>query len=128
MNNSLQWKILLAEDEKLLLRTMAFYFEKKGFIVTQASDGNIAINELKKNTFDIIVTDINMPYANGMEIVNLVRNELKLNTPVIVLTTVGLEKTQLNAFEIGANEFITKPFSFPVLVTRILKLLQLKNA
>jgi len=71
-----------------------------------------------------VITDINMPFVTGLEIIHLIRNELKLPIPIIVLTSAGLEKTALNAFEIGASEFITKPFSLPVLAARVEKLLQ----
>lgn len=117
-------KILIAEDEKMLLKVMTHFLEKKGYEIIQATDGDHAISQLKTGNFNLIITDINMPYASGMEIIHLVRNEMKLTIPVIVLTSVGLEKTALNAFEIGASEFITKPFSLPLLAARIEKLLQ----
>ncbi|HSZ72593.1 MAG TPA: response regulator transcription factor [Cytophagaceae bacterium] len=116
-------KLLIAEDEKMLLKTMAFFLEKRGYDITQVFNGNDAVEVLKKETFDLIITDINMPFITGMEIINIVRNELHLSVPIIVLTSVGLEKTELSAFEIGASEFITKPFSLPVLATRVEKLL-----
>lgn len=120
-------KILVAEDERMLLKTMSFFLEKKGFVVVPATDGDMAISLLRKEPFDLVITDINMPYASGMEILHLIRDELKLLTPVIVLTSVGLESTALNAFDLGASEFITKPFSLPVLAARIENLLRTKN-
>jgi DNA-binding response OmpR family regulator len=69
-----------------------------------------------------------MPFASGLEIISLVRNELKRNTPIIMLTSVGVEATELEAFRVGVNEFITKPFSPQVLHVRIEKTLaQLKK-
>lgn len=120
-------RILIAEDEKMLLKTMAFFLEKKGFSVVPAEDGDLAIGQIKTGNFDLIITDINMPYASGMEILHLIRNELKLSIPVIVLTSVGLESTALNAFDLGASEFITKPFSLPVLAARVENLLKNKK-
>ena len=116
-------KILIAEDDKMLLQTMTFYLGRQGYQISKAEDGESAVKQIKETQFDLVITDINMPYVGGMEIVHLVRNELKRNTPVIVLTSSGLEKTQLNAFNLGASEFITKPFSLPVLAARIAKLL-----
>lgn len=116
--------ILIAEDERMLLKTISFFLEKKGYTVVPAQDGETAIELLRNKRFDLVVTDINMPYANGMEILHIIRNELKLPTPVIVLTSVGLESTVLNAFDLGASEFITKPFSLPVLAARIDNLLR----
>ena len=60
-----------------------------------------------------------MPFANGFEIVSVVRNELKKDTPIIMLTSVGNETTELESFKLGVNEFISKPFSPQVLEVRI---------
>lgn len=115
-------KILVAEDERLLLKTMVFFLEKKGYLVVAVSDGELAREKIRTESFDLIITDINMPYASGMELLHLVRNELKLQTPVIVLTSASMEKVALDAFEMGASEFVSKPFSLPVLAARIEKL------
>ncbi len=64
-----------------------------------------------------------MPFASGLEIISLVRNELKKDTPMIMLTSVGIENTELEAFRMGVNEFVTKPFSPQVLEVRIEKIL-----
>jgi DNA-binding response OmpR family regulator len=118
-----KYKILIAEDDVLLLKALGFYLEKKGYELSLVPDGRDAITKIKQNTYDLIVTDINMPFNNGMEIISLVRNEMKLKTPIIVLTSMGLENTELEAFHIGADEFISKPFSPQVLGIRIEKIL-----
>jgi DNA-binding response OmpR family regulator len=118
-----KFKILIAEDDVLLLKALGFFLEKKGYELCLVQDGRDAINKIKEGHFDLIVTDINMPFNNGMEIISLVRNELKLKTPIIVLTSMGLENTELEAFHIGADEFIAKPFSPQVLGVRIEKIL-----
>jgi DNA-binding response OmpR family regulator len=117
------FKILIAEDDPVLLKMTSHYLNKKGYSITQVSNGLEAINQVENQVFDLIITDINMPYANGMEIVNLVRNILKLKTPIIVLTSEGIEETEINAFNIGASEFITKPFSLSTFGLRVEKLL-----
>jgi DNA-binding response OmpR family regulator len=122
-----KFKILIAEDDVLLLKALGFYLEKKGYELSLVPDGRDAINKIKETHFDLIVTDINMPFSNGMEIISLVRNELKLKTPIIVLTSMGLENTELEAFHIGADEFIAKPFSPQVLGVRIEKILSAVN-
>jgi len=119
--------ILIAEDEKTLLKTMAFFLQKKGYHVTIVENGLAADEQIRKSNFDLIITDLNMPYIGGMELVNTIRNVLKLATPVIVLTSTGPEQTQLHAFEVGASEFITKPFSLPVLATRVERLISGKT-
>lgn len=115
--------ILLAEDDLILRKSLAYFLSDNGYIVTQVENGVDAVDEIKSNSFDLIITDLNMPYIGGMEIINIVRNELTLDTPVIVLTSSGVEKVELESFSIGANEFVTKPFSPSVLKARIAKLI-----
>ncbi|MDO9184879.1 MAG: response regulator transcription factor [Bacteroidia bacterium] len=119
-------KILYAEDDDLSRKSLTFFLIHSGFTVYPVNDG-MQVKELLKNEhFDLIITDLNMPFFGGMEIINLVRNELKLSTPIIVLTAFGIEKAELDAFEIGASEFIAKPFSPSILKARIEKLLKIK--
>ena len=115
--------LLIAEDDPLLLKALGFYFEKKGYGVTLVSEGRDAISKIREHAFDLIITDLNMPFASGLEIISLVRNELKKDTPIIMLTSVGVENTELEAFKMGVNEFVAKPFSPQVLEVRIEKIL-----
>jgi DNA-binding response OmpR family regulator len=80
---------------------------------------------LNNTTFDLVVTDIHMPFHSGLEIVTHIRQVLKQSVPIIVLSAEGLENTVLQAFEIGANDFITKPFSPAELAIRVRRLLRL---
>jgi two-component system, OmpR family, response regulator Irr len=121
-------KIIIAEDNELLRKSLTFFLESKGFLVDQFSNGKEAIEALKTNQYDIILTDINMPGASGMEITQYVRKSLEITTPIIIFTTSNIEATELNSFELGANEFISKPISPRVLLIRIQKLLQNKQA
>lgn len=116
------YKLLIAEDDPLLLKSLGFYLEKKGYEVSLVNDGRDAISQIKETEFDLIITDLNMPFASGLEIISLVRNELKRETPIIMLTSVGIETTELEAFRIGVSEFVAKPFSPQVLAVRIEKL------
>lgn len=115
--------ILFAEDDDLLRNSLTFYLKNNGFGVTPVSDGLKVKEQLKNAPFDLIITDLNMPFLGGMEIISFIRNELKSTAPIIVLTSFGIEKAELEAFEIGASEFISKPFSPSVLKARIEKLL-----
>ncbi len=117
-------KLLLIEDDDLLRKSLAFFLKNQNFDVIESSNGLDALNEIRDGSFDLIITDLNIPYVGGLEIINTVRNELKLSTPVIVLTSSGVENTELEAFDIGASEFIPKPFSPPILKARIEKLIQ----
>ncbi len=74
---------------------------------------------LKNDMPDIIVSDIMMPYFSGIELIDYVRNDLKSNTPIIIISSAGNEQNVLTAFELGANDFITKPVSPTELLVRI---------
>ncbi len=116
-------KILFAEDDDLMRNSLAFYLTNNGYTVTAVGNGMLVKEQLAANEFDLIITDLNMPFLGGMEVINFVRNELKMTTPIIVLTAFGVEKAELDAFEIGASEFVSKPFSPSILKARIEKLL-----
>ena len=116
-------RIVLAEDNELLRKSLSFFLESKGFIVDQFSDGKEALESIEKNEYGLILTDINMPGISGMEITQHVRNTLKRDTPVIIFTSSNVEQTELDSFQIGANEFIAKPVSPAVLLIRIQKLI-----
>lgn len=116
-------KILIAEDNKTLSLFMKNKLEKEGYQLLIAEDGNQAKKMILEGKPDLLITDIMMPYISGLELISYVRNELKSKIPVIVFSSVGHEKMILQAFELGANEFMTKPFSPNELVIRVKKCL-----
>ncbi len=117
-------KILFAEDNEIFRKSLSFYLEGQGYTVHQFHNGEEAIAFLRMIQVDLIITDLNMPSIGGMEMINIVRKDLNLQIPIIVLTSSGMEETELDAFSMGANEFISKPFSPQVLKARIEKLLR----
>ena len=116
-------KIVLAEDNSIFLLLLKFRLEKEGYKILTAVDGKEAIELIEEHSPELILTDIMMPFISGLDIVNKVKIELKLNIPIIILSAVGLEKTVLQAFKLGADDFITKPFSPNELLVRIKRLL-----
>jgi DNA-binding response OmpR family regulator len=120
-------KIILAEDNDLLRKSLSFFLESKGFEVIQYADGREALEAIKNNSCDIILTDINMPGISGMEMTQYIRITLELDIPIIIFTSSGIEQTELDAFDIGANDFMAKPISPSVLLVRINKLLKEKT-
>ncbi|SEA98599.1 Response regulator receiver domain-containing protein [Flavobacterium gillisiae] len=116
-------KILIAEDDEMMLRTMEFKLKREGFDVIACANGEEAIIKIITEIPDVIITDIMMPIITGLDIVRKVKSELKLDIPIIVLSAVGLEKTVLEAFELGADDFITKPFSPNELIVRVRRLM-----
>ncbi len=116
-------KILIVEDELMMLKALEFRLRKDGYETTVAEDGKKAMEKITAEKPDFIITDIMLPYATGLEIVNYAKNILGLSIPIIILSAVGLEKTVLEAFELGADDFITKPFSPNELSMRVKRLL-----
>lgn len=114
-------KILVIEDERLLLKTITFKLKKDGFDVLVAENGKVGIELFHQEAPDLVVTDIMMPFVNGLEVVKAIKQEPNDATKVILLTSLGQEDTVLQAFELGADDFMTKPFSPAELSIRIKK-------
>lgn len=108
----------------MLRKSLSFFLESKGFSVDQFSDGKEALDAIETNNYDLILTDINMPGISGMEITQYVRETIGSDVPIIIFTSSGVEQTELDSFDLGANEFIAKPVSPAVLLVRINKLLK----
>jgi len=117
-------RIILSEDNDILRKSLSFFLESKGFTVDQFSDGKEALDAIETNNYDLVLTDINMPGISGMEITQYVRQTIGSDVPIIIFTSSGVEQTELDSFDIGANEFIAKPVSPAVLLVRINKLLK----
>lgn len=118
-------KILVCDDDEALVSMIRFKLARENFgDVVKAADGREAKQLLQNHDFDLIISDIHMPFHSGLEIVSFVRETLKKRTPIIILSAEGLEETVLQAFEVGANDFLTKPFSPAELAIRVRRLLQ----
>jgi DNA-binding response OmpR family regulator len=115
-------KILVAEDEPMLLKTIELKLKKEGYEVIVTSDGRQAAEQIESADPDMVITDIMMPYVSGLELINLIRQKLNRKTPVIILSAMEQEKVVMEAFELGADDYITKPFSLNELVIRVKRL------
>ncbi len=104
-------QILLAEDNATLALLLKIRIEKEGYTPIIAENGKRAIELIESEKPDLILTDIMMPFVSGLEVISHVRNNLKLQTPVVVFSSAGQEEMVLKAFNLGANDFISKPFS-----------------
>lgn len=116
-------KIVLAEDNSTLSLLLKFRLTKEGYDILTAADGKEAIEHIEQQNPDLILTDIMMPFISGLEVISHVRNELKIQTPIIVFSAAGQEEMVLKAFNLGANDFMGKPFSPNELVIRVKRLL-----
>ena len=111
--------LLLAEDDELLASLLDYRLQKGGYNVHVANDGRDVKEYLKTATPDIIVSDIMMPYFSGIELIDYVRNQLDSKIPIIIISSAGNEENVLSAFELGANDFISKPVSPSELLVRV---------
>lgn len=116
--------VLVCEDEEIMLTALEFRLRKYGYDVQRAVDGREALAYLSKSLPDIIIADIMMPHVTGLELVTHIREDLKSNIPIIVISALELDEVVLEATKLGADDFITKPFRPVELVLRVRKLLQ----
>ena len=120
-------RILIAEDNKLILETIAHSLTREGYEILKASDGKECLKILEDNEVDLLITDLYMPYINGHEVISILRDERKKNIPILVLSAGGAEENVLKAFGLGADDFMVKPFSLVELNVRVRKLLALRR-
>lgn len=116
-------KILIIEDEKDLVKVLRDTFEKEKFQVFYAEDGEEGLNQFYEKNPDLILLDINMPKKNGWEVCREVREQS--NLPILMMTARDSEIDELKGLNIGADDYITKPFSLKVLVVKVKKILKL---
>ena len=114
--------ILIVEDEKEIREGVSEYLSEVGYNVISAEDGMQAIELFKNNKIDLVILDIMLPKANGFVVLNKIRQES--NVPVIMLTAMSDDYTQIMSFDEKADDYITKPFSIIVLHKRIEALLR----
>ena len=118
--------ILVAEDDPLILMTLETYFTKEGYDVIATKNGREALKKIEEALPDIIITDVMMPFYSGFEIISRIRNEYNKKISVIVLSAMGQESAVKEAFELGADDYVTKPFSLVELSLRVNRLVKIK--
>lgn len=100
----------------------------RGLSVVEAGDGVDALGKLAVGTFDIVLTDINMPMMDGLKLVRRIRSDEALkHVPIIIITTEGAEQDRQRALALGANAYITKPIQAPQVIAKVKELLALQR-
>ncbi len=110
-------RILVVEDEPILLDTLIYNLEKEGYEVLAASEGITALKTARETSIDLMILDIMLPGVDGYEITRLLRQEKKL--PILMLTARDDEIDRVLGLELGADDYITKPFSMRELLARV---------
>lgn len=114
--------LMIVEDEQRMRKLLSDYFKKDSFNIVEAENGKIAIEIFKSTKIDIIILDIMMPELDGFSVCSSIRQIS--DVPIIILTAKSEEDNKITGFELGADEYVTKPFSPKVLVARTKNLLQ----
>lgn len=116
-------KILIIEDDELMIKILQFILKKEGYQLTIAKDGLSAIEKIPVILPDLILTDVMLPYKSGLEVINYVKANHG-SIPVIVLSALGEEeRTVVEAFKLGADDFVAKPFNPNELMLRVKRLI-----
>jgi DNA-binding response OmpR family regulator len=117
--------ILVCEDNRMTLKAIEFSLKKAGWQVYEAEDGMQAVRVLDKQQIDLVITDINMPYSKGLELIRHINTSVtEPKIPVIVITGITNEETRRHAMELGAPGYLTKPFDPKVMLKMVKSLLQ----
>ena len=113
-------KILIVEDEPDIRDTLSYNFEKEGFKVLSSSDGKSALKLLESNKPNIVILDLMLPDMSGLDLCRQIKNDKKLSdTSIIMLTAKSEEVDRIVGFELGADDYVTKPFSIRELILRV---------
>jgi DNA-binding response OmpR family regulator len=115
-------RILLVEDEKTIRTTVGAYLEREGYWVTPAEDGQAALDAFEKYRFDLVVLDLMLPKVSGEDVCRSIRDAS--DVPIIMLTAKGEEEDRIAGLELGADDYLVKPFSPRELVARVRALLR----
>jgi DNA-binding response OmpR family regulator len=105
-------KVLIVDDEEVIRKFLRIHLDKLGYEVMEAADGEQAIEQLGKDDFDLLICDILMPKKDGWEVIKEAKSNPKTkNLPVIVLTAKNEDSDMFKGYDLGANYYMTKPFT-----------------
>lgn len=119
-------RLLIVEDEKYLNKTISERLTRQGYTVDSCFDGEDALYYIDNAQYDGIILDVMMPKLNGFEVLRTIRDK-KILTPVLMLTAKDADEDIITGLDTGANDYLTKPFSFEILCARIRAMLRVKE-
>ncbi|MBF0715250.1 response regulator transcription factor [Gemelliphila palaticanis] len=115
-------RILIVDDEERIRKLLTMYLEREGYIVDEASDGFIGLEKIKNIDYSCVLLDVHLPKLNGTKILREVRTVKA--TPIVIISAKGDEQSRVDGFEMGADDYIIKPFSPREVVLRVKAILQ----
>lgn len=116
------YNILVCDDDKEIVKAIAIYLAKEGYNVFKAYDGNECLEILQKNKVQLVILDIMMPKKDGIETINEIRK--KYSIPVIMLSAKSEDEDKIKGLDMGADDYVTKPFNPQELIARVNSLLR----
>lgn len=116
-------KILLVEDDKVLSNQIKKHLKEAGFDIVQTFDGEEALDYIKYETYDLIILDLMLPKVHGYSVLDVIKSR-NIHTPVLILSAKSDVEDKVKGLSNGADDYLTKPFSFPELIARINALLR----
>lgn len=119
-------RVLVVDDEERIRRLLKMYLEKEGYAIDEAMDGESALNMAMETDYDLILLDLMLPGMDGIEVCTRLRQAK--STPVIMLTAKGEEVNRVQGFEVGADDYVVKPFSPREVIYRVRAILRRSSA
>ena len=115
-------RILVVEDEPAIAEAVTYALEEAGYVVDAVDDGDLALDAARKHAYDLMILDLMLPGTPGLDVCRLLRAESDL--PIVILTAADSEAERIHGLNIGADDYVTKPFSVAELVSRVRALLR----
>ncbi|WP_138492989.1 response regulator transcription factor [Paenibacillus pinistramenti] len=119
-------RILVVDDEERIRRLLKMYLEKEGYEIDEAEDGETALKKALEENYDLVLLDVMLPGIDGIEVCNRLRQSKA--TPVLMLTAKGEEINRVQGFEVGADDYVVKPFSPREVIFRVKAILRRSSA
>lgn len=122
----MSYKILVVEDDNQIQELIIEFLSSQGYKVDMANDGVEGYEKFKKDKYDLVILDVMMPKLNGYSLCKMIKN-LNKQVSIIFLTALDDEESEIKGFDLDADDYISKPFSFNILVKRVEAVLKRKN-
>ena len=118
MTSGTPLRVLVVDDEPAIRRFLRASLTAEGYVVSEAEDGESALKLLRRNSFDVVLLDLGLPHINGFDVILRIR-DAGLNVPIVVLSSRADEEGKVRALDLGADDYVTKPFGFDELMARL---------
>ncbi len=119
-------RILVVDDEDIIRESLSYVLKKEGYTVDEAGNGKAALDKLLQESFDLVITDLEMPVMKGIRLLEEIK-KLNIQTNVIIITAYGSLDTAISALRVGASDYILKPIEFDEILIKIKRLFEIKE-